>query len=127
LQIYLSKEVKLRIVSSIPTPGSERYNVVCYCGFPFSTAGDNRGMVKCPQCKREAPLRELVKAFLATPTEKLARLKDIAVEARSLFTRWDVLPELEKTGPEGKKLTAKLEEYYKEAQAIMAEINGVAK
>jgi len=117
----------LKIVGSIPTPGSTRYSVVCWCGFPFDTTGDNRGVVKCPHCKREGKLRDMVKAWTATPAEKLARLKSIAVEARALFLRWDALPDLKKTEPGGKEMGARLDEYYKEAQGIMAEVNAVAR
>ena len=117
----------MKIVGSIPTPGSTRYSVVCWCGFPFDTTGDNRGVVKCPHCKRESKLRDMVKAWTATPVEKLARLKDIAAEARSIFLRWDTLPDLQKTKADGKELEARLEEYYKEAQGIIAEFNSVAR
>jgi len=111
----------LRIIDSKPTPGSNLYSVVCPNGHPFTTAGDSSGRVKCPKCKREGKLREMIKAWKATPAEKIARLKEISAEARELYSKWLGLPEPEKTNSEGKAMTAKLNEYYSEAKALMDE------
>jgi len=113
----------VRIIDSMPTPGSELYSVICFCGFPFSTAADNRKRVKCPHCKREADLRKMLKDWKATPEEKLARLKEISTKARELYSKWLAVPELERANGEGKAMAAKLDEYYAEAKLIMGEID----
>ena len=113
----------MRIIDSIPTPGSNLYSVVCYCGFPFKTTADNRGRVKCPHCRREGNLREMIKAWKATPEEKLARLKEISTKARELYEKWLAVPELERANGEGKVMAARLDEYYAEAKLIMGEID----
>ncbi|MDO9580847.1 MAG: hypothetical protein Q7J06_09835, partial [Bacteroidales bacterium] len=102
----------MRIIDSIPTPGSNLYSVVCYCGFPFKTTADNRGKVKCPSCRREGNLREMIKAWKATPEEKLQRLKEISEKARALYEKWLAVPELERANGEGKTMAVKLNEYY---------------
>lgn len=112
----------MRIIDCIPVPGSNLYSVVCFCGFPFKTTADNRGKVKCPHCKRESNIREMVNAWRATPVEKLTRLQGIAAEARTLYERWNSLPELKKNEGEGQKLAEKLNEYYAETQEIMASL-----
>jgi len=116
----------LRITESILTPGSELYSVVCFCGFPFKTTADNRKRVKCPNCHREADLHALLKAWKATPEEKLARLKEVSTKARELYSKWLAIPELERAEGEGKAIGVKLNEYYSEAKAIMAELNLVS-
>ena len=112
----------MRIIDSTPTPGSNLYSVVCYCGFPFKTTADNRGKVKCPSCRREADIRILVNEWKATPEEKLQRLKEISEKARALYEKWLAVPELERAKGEGKAMAAKLDEYYAEAKLIMGEI-----
>ena len=113
----------MRIVDCTPTPGSNLYSVVCWCGFPFKTTADNRGVVKCPKCHREKDLRVMVAAWTATPAEKLARLKEVSTKARGLYSKWLAVPELERATGEGKAMVAKLEECYAEAKALMSEIN----
>lgn len=113
----------MRIVDDILTPGSNLYSIVCFCGFPFKTTADNRKRVKCPNCRREANLHALVKAWKTTPEEKLSRLKEVSTKARELYSRWLAIPELERAEGEGKVIAAKLDEYYSEAKALMAELN----
>lgn len=112
----------MRIVDSLPTPGSTLYSVVCWCGRPFNTTGDNRGKAKCPKCHRENDIRAMVTAWTATPAEKLARLKGISAEARALRDRWLALPELKRSEGDGKAMADKLDEFYAEAKWIVAEI-----
>ena len=110
----------MRIVDRLLTPGSNLYSVVCYCGFPFKTTADNRGKVKCPHCKREGDLREMIKAWKATPEENLQRLKELSVKARALFNQYNALSALERVSDEGKAMETKLDEYYKEAKGIIS-------
>jgi len=110
----------MRIIDCMPTPGSNLYSVVCYCGFPFKTTADNRGKVKCPHCKREGDLREMIKAWKATPEENLQRLKAISADARALFTQYTAIPEPDRVKDEGKAMEARLDEYYEEAKGIIS-------
>jgi len=112
----------VRIVDCTPTPGSNLYSVVCYNGHPFNTAGDNRGRVKCPKCKREGDLREMVKVWKATPAENLQRLREIYAEARKLYTQYEALPEIDRGNTESKAMEAKLDEYYKAAKVIISTV-----
>lgn len=116
----------MKITDSLPTPGSELYSVVCFCGFPFRTTADNRKRVKCPNCHREADLHALVKAWKATPEEKLARLKEVSSKARELYIKWLAIPEFERVEGEGKAMAIKLDEYYSEAKILMGELSPVA-
>ena len=110
----------MRIIDSMPTPGSELYSVICFCGFPFSTAADNRKRVKCPHCKREADLRKMLKDWKATPEENLRRLKAISADARALFAQYTAIPEPDRVKEKGKAMEARLDEYYEEAKGIIS-------
>jgi hypothetical protein len=112
----------LRILDCQPVPGSDLYTIVCNCGFPFRTEGDYRGGVKCPKCKKPADLRTLIKAWKATPTEKLARLRELADKAKELYGQWMDLPELKRDRGAGKELAEKLEACYQETKEIMASL-----
>jgi len=110
----------VRILNCVPTPGSNLYSVICYCGFPFNTAGDSRGRVKCPHCKREGELRKMVGAWKATPEENLRRLQEISAEARALYAKYTAIPEPDRVKEEGRAMERKLDEYYNEAKGILS-------
>jgi uncharacterized coiled-coil DUF342 family protein len=113
----------VRIVNTTPIPGSTRYNVVCWCGFPFTTTGDNRGVVKCPRCKQESRLRTMIQDSKATPQEKLDRLQKLAVAIRELYEKYTAVPDIERDRGEAREMGAQLDRYYAEAKAIMDEID----
>jgi hypothetical protein len=112
----------VRIIDSRLTPGAQVYSIVCFCGFPFQTAADNRKKVKCPKCRREADLRVLLKQMNETPKEKLKRLKEVAAAARKLYNQWLAIPEPERDKKEGKEMAGRLEEYFAEARGIIADV-----
>jgi uncharacterized Zn finger protein (UPF0148 family) len=112
----------MRILDSTPVPGSTLYSVVCTCGRSFSTEGDHRGMVQCPDCKKRSDIRSMVQAWKATPDEKLARLRELAAEAKELHAKWVAIPELKRDEHEGRVLSEKLDACHAETKEIMATI-----
>jgi hypothetical protein len=112
----------LRIVSITPTPGSNRYAIVCPNGHPFETTGDNRGRVKCPTCKREASLHNLLEDYQATPAESFKKLRAIAKEAREIYEKWLSIPELKRDRGEGKILADKFNELCSKAKILSSKI-----